>query len=531
MGFSKWKISIFPQELDRRSFAAYFMGGIVPLSVLGAVVERYALSPVAAPASGYFAVGLLGLVGSMCLLSLSSYFILRRLVRQSLEKSRVLAYYDSLTGLPSRRLFKDRLAQALLQARRRNRLLATCFLDLDGFKRVNDTLGHSGGDQLLRQVAKRMVKSLRSGDSVARANQDEPEEAVSRLGGDEFTFLLKEIPNPQAAADVAWRLLESLRIPFEIDSHEVFATASIGIAVFPFDGNDAETLLKNADTAMYSAKDRGRNNYQFYAESMNTAAKSRLDLERRLRRAVENEELSLHYQPLRDAVSGRLSGAEALLRWNDPERGSVSPAEFIPVAEETGLILQIGEWVLRTACAQVQAWQAQGYQPIRIAVNLSGHQLRQPAILAKVAQALEDTALSPAHLELEITESTIMQDDAVTVAAFKGLDEMGIGLALDDFGTGYSSLSYLRRFPISRVKIDRSFVSGIPGDPDDTALAASIIALAHSLRMKVVGEGVETLEQAEFLRDSGCDELQGFLFSPAVPAEEFVRFLQSEKPD
>ena len=526
MGLFNWKISIFPQEIDRGSFVAYFLGGVVPLIVLGVVVDRYALSPFAVPADEAFAVGLLG---SICLLSLGSFFMLRRLVLQSIETNRVLACYDSLTGLPNRQLFTDRLERSLVHARRHDRLVAMCVLDLDGFKRVNDSLGHSIGDRLLCHVAEQLIGGVRLSDFVGRLYSDESPVAVSRLGGDEFTFVLTEISKAQDAGRVASRILDALRKPFVLGDHEVISTASIGIAVFPYDGEDAETLLRNAGTAMHWAKDRGHNNCQFYTESMNAAARRKLDLAHRLRRALERQEFSLHYQPLRDAGSGRLTGAEALLRWEDPELGPVSPAEFIPVAEETELIVPLGEWVLRTGCAQSQAWQAAGFRPIRLAVNLSGRQIRQPTLVDTVARVLQESGLSPAQLELEITESTIMQDDDVTIATFRELNEMGVGLALDDFGTGYSSLSYLRRFPIDRVKIDRSFVSGIPTNRDDMALAAAIIAMARSLRLNVAAEGVETREQAEFLRESGCDELQGYLFSPAVPSEQFARFLERGK--
>jgi diguanylate cyclase (GGDEF)-like protein len=522
-------ISTFSQKRDRAAFVAYFLGGIVPLVALGIVVERYALSPYGAPADTDAATGLLWLFGSIALLSLSCFLLLRRLVLAFLEENRLLAHRDSLTGLPNRQLYRDRLAQALLYARRHDRLVATCFLDLDGFKRINDSLGHTIGDRLLCEVAERLVGSMRLSDSIARADSDESRAMSSRLGGDEFTFLLTGISRAQDAGRVAKRVLEALRRPFVLDGHEVFATASLGIAVFPFDGEDAETLLRNADTAMYWAKDRGRNNFQFYAKSMNAAAKRKLDLEKRLRRALERQEFSLVYQPVRETGSGRLTGAEALLRWQDPEIGAVSPDEFIPIAEETGLIIQIGAWVLRTACAQHRAWQAAGFRPVRLAVNLSGHQLRQPTFSGTVARNLQETGLSPAHLELEITESAIMQDDDVTITSLRKLDEMGIGLALDDFGTGYSSLSLLRHFPIGRVKIDRSFVREISTNSDDAALTAAIIAMAHSLHLRVVAEGVETPEQAFFLGERGCDELQGFLFSPGIPADEFVRFLEQEK--
>jgi EAL domain-containing protein (putative c-di-GMP-specific phosphodiesterase class I) len=316
-----------------------------------------------------------------------------------------------------------------------------------------------------------------------------------------------------------------------VDHHEIFVTASIGIAVAPSDGEDVETLLKNADTAMYAAKDRGRDSFQFYSKSMNQAAERKLDIERCLRRALEDDALSLHYQPLLEAVSGATRGAEALLRWDDPELGPVSPSEFVPVAEDTGLIVPIGTWVLRNACAQAQAWQTAGYRPIRMSVNVSGHQLRQPTFVGTVEQTLRDSRLSRAYLELEITESTIMQDDEATAAAFRELDELGVGLVLDDFGTGYSSLSYLRRFAIGRVKIDRSFVAEIPGNSEDMAFTAAIVAMAHNLLLTVVAEGVETLEQVQSLRELGCGELQGYLFSVPVPAGEFVRFLEREKCD
>jgi diguanylate cyclase (GGDEF)-like protein len=523
---------MFSDTADRGTAVAYFLGAVVPLVGLGVVLERYVLAPIAAP-NDLLAVldarWVLALFASISILSLSCFFMLRRLVRRSLEENRVLAYYDSLTGLPNRRMYEDRLEQVLLQARRHGRLVATCFLDLDGFKRINDTLGHSSGDRLLCQVAERLMASVRRSDSIARTRADRGQPAVSRLGGDEFTFLLNQISDAQDAGRVAHRILTALREPFRVDHHEVFVTGSIGIAVFPFDGADTETLRRNADTAMYWAKDRGRNNYQFYSRFMNEAAERKLELEGRLRRALKGDDFSLSYQPVRNTASGEVVGAEALLRWVDPESGPVSPSEFVPIAEDTGLIVAIGEWVLRTACAQARAWQDSGLEPIRMAVNVSGHQLRQPTFLEAVAESLRHSGLGAGCLEIEITESTIMQNDGVTVDACRRLDEMGVGLVLDDFGTGYSSLSTLRRFPIGRLKIDRSFVSDLPACRDDAALTSGIIAMAHSLGLQVVAEGVETLEQADFLRDLGCDDLQGYLFSPAVPAAEFERFLHRRK--
>jgi diguanylate cyclase (GGDEF)-like protein len=452
-----------------------------------------------------------------------------RELAQALEEKNALAYHDGLTGLPNRRLYLDRLHQAVISAQRRGRSMAVCFLDLDGFKRINDTLGHSCGDRVLQEVARRLLASMRASDSVARLPAERPGAELSRLGGDEFTFLLTEIAEPRNAANVAWRVLEALRKPFELEDHEVFATASIGIAMYPMDGGDAETLVRLADVAMYHAKSCGRNNYQFYDPSINAVSERRLRLEGCLRRALDREEFSLLYQPIRDAATGRICAGEALLRWESAEAQTVSPLEFIPIAEETGLIVELGEWVLRTACAQCEAWRQAGLQPIRMGVNVSGRQLRQPSFVARVARVLNETGLSPGQLELEITESTIMQEDEVTNAAFRALEETGVGIALDDFGTGYSSLSYLRRFPIDRVKVDRSFISGISANADDAALTTAIISMAHSLRRRVVAEGVETLEQADFLRENGCDELQGYLFSKPIRAEEFARLLEPAK--
>jgi diguanylate cyclase (GGDEF)-like protein len=444
------------------------------------------------------------------------------------QENHLLAYYDGLTGLPNRRMYKEQLSQALGRAEYRGRPLATCFLGLDGFKRVNERLGHDGGDRLLREVGRRLNRSVRFSDAVARSQPLGQDSPISRLGGDEFTILLTEVSDPQDAARVARRVLKAISEPFAIDGHEVFTSASMGIAIFPTDGRDAEELLRNADTAMYCAKNRGRNDFQFYTKSMNAEASRKLHLETRLRQALKRRELRLHYQPILDAAGGMLVGAEALLRWDDPEMGIVRPDEFVPIAEEVGLIVPIGEWVLRTACTQGREWNEAGFPELRVAVNLSGHQLRQSNLVETVVRVLEETSLSPDRLELEITESTIMQDDEGTLAAFEELHQMGVGLALDDFGTGYSSLSYLRRFSLTRVKVDRSFVKGIPADQYDGALTTAVIGMAHSIGLKVVAEGVETPEQADFLREHDCDELQGFLFGRAVPAEEFSQLIEAE---
>jgi diguanylate cyclase (GGDEF)-like protein len=451
--------------------------------------------------------------------------------KQAEERIRYLAYYDGLTGLPNRQLFQERLRDTLVWAKRRSQRVGLLFLDLDRFKQVNDTLGHTAGDELLRSVSDRMTHSVRLSDYVGRPEDAEPKGEVSRLGGDEFTVLLTGLTASEDAAKVAQRILDELAKPIPVDDYELFTTASIGIAVYPDDGEDLDTLLRNADTAMYHAKSQHGNNFQFYTEAMNATAARKLHLASQLRHALEQEQLELHYQPIRDASSGAVCAAEALLRWYEPETGSVSPEEFIPIAEDAGLIHDIGDWVLRSACAQVRRWQADGFDAIRISVNVSTHQLRRPSWPQTVARILADTGLSPGQLELELTESAILAHEDATIQALSQLHDMGVGLALDDFGTGYSSLSSLRRFPIERVKIDRSFVGDITADADDAALTAAILSMAQSLDLRVVAEGVETREQAEFLRARGCHELQGFLFSPPVPADEFRRFLVRSKPD
>lgn len=527
------RYSLLSQTPDRGTYVAYFLGAVVPLVTLGIVLERYVFRTASDPMADY---GLeprevLLVFTGIATLSLFCFFLLRRVMVEAIAENRALARYDSLTGLPNRRMFSERLEQALTHASSDGSIVGVCFLDLDGFKRVNDTLGHGSGDQLLSQVAERLTEAVRISDTVARNGGVLEEASVSRLGGDEFTVLLTGISAPHDAGRVARRILDALRDPFRLEHHEVFATASIGISVSPLDGETADALLKSADTAMYAAKDCGRDNFRFYDRSMNAESSRKLEIERGLRIALDQGAFSLHYQPLRDATSGALSGAEALLRWEDPELGLVSPEEFVPIAEDAGLIYPIGSWVLRTACAQAQEWQDAGFRPVRMAVNLSGHQIRHPEFIGSVYRTLEETRLSAEWLEIEITETTIMQNDEVTDRAFWSLDHLGIGLALDDFGTGYSSLSYLRRFPVRRVKIDRSFVAKIPDDPNDLAMAAAIVAMAHSLQLSVVGEGVENERQARALQEFGCEEIQGFLLSPAVSAGEFVRFLERDKDE
>lgn len=443
------------------------------------------------------------------------------------EQIRTLAYYDTLTELPNRVMFKEHLGKALARARRRNNLVAVLLLDLDRFKRINDTLGHSVGDQLLREVAGRLLQSVRREDMVARHSFDDTATSVARLGGDEFAIMLTDLESVQAAAKVARRTLDTLSAPISLDAQEVFATASIGITVFPFDGEDVDTLLKNADTAMYHAKSEGRNNYQYYTKSMNASAFENLALENSLRRALERGEFELYYQPQVDLDSGEIVGVEALIRWQHPELGMVSPVQFIPLALETGLIVPMDEWGLRTACQQAKAWQDAGLRPMRVSVNLSSYQFRQKKLVELVARILSETRLDPQYLDVELTESTIMQNAEETVKTLHELNEMGIKLSVDDFGTGYSSLSYLKRFPLDTLKIDRSFIKDITTDPDDEALTRAILAMSNSLKLRVIAEGVETEEQLEFLRVNGCDEFQGYLFSRPVRATEIAEMLRT----
>jgi diguanylate cyclase (GGDEF)-like protein len=472
--------------------------------------------------------GALGAFLSISVLSLACFLMLRRVLGDALEQQRRLASCDAVTGLPNSRLYRTRLEQAIEHARNDGALVGTGFIDLDGFKRVNDTLGHAAGDKLLREVGNRIVGSLRLSDAVGSTSA---QSALARQGGDEFTFLLTRVATQEDVGRIASRVVRSLEAPFLINGKEVFVTASLGVAIFPFDGDDASSLLQNADQAMYWAKDRGRNNYQFYSASMNQATERKMEIEAGLRRALERQEFSLAFQPVRDAREGTLNGAEALLRWNDPEGNPIEPAEFIPIAEEIGLIAKIGQWVLYAACAQARAWRVAGFAPIRLAVNVSGYQIRQPGLVDAVVDALESTGTSAAFLDLEITESTIMQDDEVTNDTIRQLDEIGVGLVLDDFGTGYSSLSYLKRFPVSRIKVDRSFIEELETNREDRALTGAIISMAHGLGLGVVAESVETLEQIEVLQGLQCDELQGFLLGKPVSAEEFTRLLIQEKQE
>jgi diguanylate cyclase (GGDEF)-like protein/PAS domain S-box-containing protein len=428
------------------------------------------------------------------------------------EQMEYQAYHDSLTLLPNRLLFRDRITVALAHARRNGRTTAVMFLDLDQFKLVNDTLGHTVGDRLLQVIGARLVTCVRAEDTVAR------------MGGDEFTILLSDLHDRRGAASVAQKVLEAARHPVIIDEHELYVTTSVGIAIFPDDGEDAEALLKNADRAMYRAKELGRDNFQYATPAKFEIAEGRLAMERRLRHALERNEFVLHYQPMVEIATGRLVGAEALVRWNHPDSGLIQPEDFIPIAEETQLIVPLGAWVLRTACAQMKAWHDGGHPWLRVAVNLSPRQFQDRELVTTVERILAETGFPAPMLDLEITESTAMQNAELSLSILNRLKEMGIRISIDDFGTGYSSLSYLKRFPIDTVKIDQDFVRDLTSD--DAAIISAVISMARALNLRVIAEGVETEEQLAFLRREQCSEMQGFLYSQPLTASEFEKALR-----
>jgi diguanylate cyclase (GGDEF)-like protein/PAS domain S-box-containing protein len=425
------------------------------------------------------------------------------------------AEHDFLTGLPNRMLLNDRIGQAIASARRRKKQVAVLFLDLDGFKHINDSLGHPIGDKLLQSIGKRLTAAVRGADTV------------SRQGGDEFVVLLADLALAEDAVIMAARILRTVAEPHSVDQHDLHVTTSIGVSVYPDDGQDAETLIKNADTAMYQAKENGRQSYQFFKPAMNARAVERQSIEESLRRALERQEFAVHYQPKICMKTGTITGAEALIRWTHPVRGPISPAQFIPVAEDCGLIVPIGRWVLRQACEQARRWQGAGLPTITMAVNVSAMEFQDEAFLPGLLHILEESGLDPRSLEIELTESALMKRVESTAALLRTLKESGVQVAVDDFGTGYSSLSYLRKFPIDSLKIDQSFVRHIGRASDDAAIVTAVISMARSLKLRVVAEGVESIKELEFLKIHQCDEAQGYYFSPPVPAPLFVHLLKA----
>jgi len=430
------------------------------------------------------------------------------------KQLRHLASHDALTGLPNRVLLDDRLSQAVAHAERDGHTFAVAMFDLDRFKVVNDSFGHRAGDELIKEVAHRLAGIARSTDTVGR------------LGGDEFVFIMERLAKREDAEHIARRAVEALQVPIRIGGVNIHSSASVGIALFPTDGTSVETLIANADAAMYCAKQRGRNNIQCYASGMNSVTQDKVRLESDLHQALALGQFELHYQPKLDTSTGVIHGAEALIRWRHPERGLVLPGEFIPLAEACGLIDSIGEWVVREGCRQARTWQLEGLPHLRVAVNLSAFQFRNGNLLQTIREALQAADLDPRFLEVEITESAVMSDPEESVAILEQLSRMGVVVSVDDFGTGYSSMSYLRRFPIDKLKIDRAFIAELISRADDTSIVKAIVSLAHSLHLKVVAEGVETQEQLDLLKALGCDQYQGYCFSPAVPAAKFAALLR-----
>lgn len=438
-----------------------------------------------------------------------------------------LAFFDHLTGLANRTMFKDSLELLLRESAAEKTQLAVLFMDLDRFKTINDTLGHHVGDILLKNVAARINSCIRNSDSFSRLKENESKSYISRLGGDEFTIMLPHLINPEDASKVAQRINKSLVQSFKIEGHEIFISASIGISIFPLDGTDAEVLMKHADLAMYHAKEKGKNGFQFYKKSLNIKANERLRFENDIRKAVDNEEFTLWYQPQVCMHEEKITGAEALTRWNHPTLGQVQPSLFIPSIEELGLIVPFTDWVIRQAGKQQQEWIQSGIPPIRVAVNISSKHFSQQQLPAKLIHAVECNNLKANFLEVEITESVLAEQSDKTLETLKKIKELGLTISVDDFGTGYSCLMYLKNFPIDAIKIDRFFVKDIMTSPQDAAIVQAIIAMAQSLDLTVIAEGIETKEQFRLLRDMGCDIGQGYLFSKAIPADDFARLIQT----
>ncbi len=454
---------------------------------------------------------------------------LQDITERKISEDRIkhLAYYDNLTSLPNRQLFREQAQITLRQARRNSTSAALLYLDLDRFKHVNDTLGHSAGDKFLQLLSQRILASLRDTDIVTPPlpSSDDIDTFVARLGGDEFILLVGDLQHAEDAAIIARRILANIAKPLMLEGQEFFPSGSIGIAIYPDDGNNLDTLLKNADTAMYHVKAEGKDNFAFYQTEMNATAMHKLQLEGKLRRALENDEMVLHYQPQVDAQTGELLAVEALVRWEDPEEGLISPGEFIPLAEETGLIVPLGLWVLQTACKQCRIWMDAGYRPIRIAVNISSRQFRERDFIESVRQAVAGHGIKPSQIEIELTESLIMSDVEESIGKLQQLKAMGMKISVDDFGTGYSSLSYLKRLPLDVLKIDRQFITEVANDENDAAIVNAIISLARSLKLSTVAEGVETREQLAFLSSQGCTSIQGYFISKPLPADELLEFL------
>src|ERR1700691_859803 len=493
----------------------------VPLVVLtGLDDESLAVQALQLGAQDYLIKGQIETRG---LLRALRYAIERKTMESAaLAMARQMAHsaeHDFLTGLPNRMLLNDRVGQAIALAARHMKKVAVLFLDLDGFKHINDSLGHQIGDKLLQSIAKGLVSCIRGSDSV------------SRQGGDEFVVLLLELEQAEDAAVTARRMLEAVALPHCIDQHNLHVTASIGVSVYPDDGLDADTLIKNADTAMYQAKENGRRSFQFFKPAMNVRAVERQFIEEGLRRALEQRELMLHYQPKVNLMTGAIAGAEALIRWTHPTRGPIAPVDFIPVAEECGLILPIGAWVLREACAQARTWMDAGLPVTSMAVNVSAMEFRDKNFLDGLFAILSETGLDPRFLELELTESVLMKRVEFTASILQALRKRGVLVAVDDFGTGYSSLSYLRKFPVDALKIDQSFVRQISTAGDDTTIVKAVIGMARSLKLRVIAEGVETLEEVAFLRAYRCEEAQGDYFSRPVPAQQFAMLLKNGIPE
>jgi diguanylate cyclase (GGDEF)-like protein len=486
--------------------------------VSGTIGEERAVAAIKQGAQDYLIKGHLKRLASAVERELREA-VTRRENREAQKRLHFLANYDALTGLPNRVLFIDRLSHSLRLAQRSSGLVGVLYLDLDNFKDVNDSLGHNAGDALLKTVADRLTQAVRTSDTVAR------------LSGDEFALILTNLDHREDAAVAARKIIDQLSHPLDVVEQTLQIRASVGISVFPADGTDSEELLRNADMSMYLAKQTGGSQYEFYRSEIGEKKAERLELLKALRRALEQREFVLHYQPQVELATGHIVGVEALLRWRCPERGLVSPEQFIPLAEESGLVVPLGEWVLRKACAQARIWRDTGYPPLRVAVNFSACQFRQKNLVDLVKAVLDENELPPEYLEVEITESTLMQDTATSLRTLQELRACGISISLDDFGTGYSSLSYLKRFPVDALKIDRSFVCDIPQDADDVAINSAIIAMAAKLNIRVIAEGVETLEQLDFLRSEGCALVQGYYLQRPASAQDLAAMLKNGQGD